>query len=73
MKQHTRPQAGRDLERLTAQPLGLTVTYIDAKFSGATCTDFSNTSGERVSLSRQRFFEEGELPSGLVPDFIVQS
>ncbi len=34
---------------------------------------FSHSSEERVALARERFFEEGERPSGLVPEAVIQS
>jgi transcriptional regulator of acetoin/glycerol metabolism len=34
---------------------------------------FFNTPAQRVALARERFFEEGERPSGLVPDLVIQS
>ncbi len=34
---------------------------------------FSLSRAERVALARQRFFEDGERPSGLVPEPVIQS
>lgn len=34
---------------------------------------FFATPAQRVALARQRFFENGEMPSGLVPDSVLQS
>ena len=34
---------------------------------------FFSTRAERIALARQRYFEEGELPSGVVSDAVLQS
>jgi len=34
---------------------------------------FVNTQAERVALARQRYFEEGQLPTGVVSDAVFQS
>jgi sigma-54 dependent transcriptional regulator, acetoin dehydrogenase operon transcriptional activator AcoR len=34
---------------------------------------FFSTQADRIALARQRYFEEGELPSGIVSEAVFQS
>lgn len=45
----------------------------DASDPGLPALPFFNTPAQRTALARQRFFEDGERPTGLVPESVIQS
>jgi sigma-54 dependent transcriptional regulator, acetoin dehydrogenase operon transcriptional activator AcoR len=45
----------------------------DAGHTGLPARPFFNTPAQRTALARQRFFEDGERPTGLVPEPVIQS
>lgn len=50
-----------------------TPLHFDAGPSSPPPKLFFSTPGQRITLARERFFEEGVRPTGLVPDAVIQS